>query len=111
MKIYKRAEFLKLPEGTIFSQGERWCFYGLQVKGETLGNDFIERSLIDIRSEGCEDWSEKLEEMLADGTSYPIDDAYGRDGLFEDDALFLVYEKSDLEELKNVINAALEAVE
>lgn len=111
MKIYTRAEFLKLPEGTIFAKGKPWFFDTLSVKGETCPYDFLCRELVNIESSGSDQRVDRLDEMLEAGASYPIEDAYGRDGCFDDDDLFLVYEKADLEELRNVINVALEVVE
>lgn len=35
IKIYNRQEFMKLPEGVIFSSGEPYAFMDMFIKGET----------------------------------------------------------------------------
>lgn len=97
MKIYTRKQFMKLPEGTIFSSGEPYAFSGIYIKGETLDVDFVESSLIDIESFSSEDNVDRMCEMEENGASYPINKDYGREGLFDDDMLYMVYEKEDLE--------------
>lgn len=102
MKIYSRAEFMKLPEGTVFIKEDLF-----RVKGETWDVDFIYRSLIDIESHDSNQLFDRLEEMEKKGTSYPINKDYSRDGMFDDSDLFLVFEKDDLLEIKNVLQTAL----
>lgn len=47
-------------------------------------------------------------EMEATGKSFPLDDeATGRDGLFDEDAIFLIYEISDLVKLRVMIDACI----
>ena len=107
MRVYNRKDFLALPEGTLFCQGEPWAFSGIQVKGETWGNDFLERSFDWVDADDSGDASLKLEEMLQTGASYPMGTGYGRDGMFNEDAVFLVHETADLVELKTVIENAI----
>lgn len=107
MKVYRLEEFRKLPEGTLFCEAEPWVFGTLHVKGETWESDFILRDLQSIEAEDSGQWGARLDEMLETGASYPINNAYGRDGTFNDKALFLVYETEDLLELRRVIDEAL----
>src|SRR5579859_2553998 len=103
MKIYSRTEFMKLPEGIIFSSGEPYAFSGLYIKGETWKVDFLESDLINIDSFSSNDNAEKMYDMETKGNSYPINKSYGREGLFDDNILYLVYEKEDLEYLIKVL--------
>lgn len=117
MKLYNRTEFMKLPEGTIFAKGKPWYFEDLSVKGETIkgsdGNniDWAERGLVWIEAINDEDQTNKLEGMLEDGLSGDIQISYGRDGCFDKEDLFLVYEYDDLMELQDIIDTALRKTE
>lgn len=116
MKILSRQDFLVLPEGAIFAAGTKWNFGGLEVKGET----------IEIGGERCGYWSlclewidsdgdvsgekgqwYRLDKMLADGASYPLDEGYTKCLPVDDDTLFLVYEATDLIALRKHIDTAL----
>lgn len=107
MRVYRRDEFMKLPEGTLYAKGKPWHFGELSVKGETWETDFTLRSLVNIESEDSGQWADRLFAMLDGGANYPLDPDYGRDGCFDKDDLFLVYEKADLEELQRVIAGAI----
>lgn len=108
MRIYKRAEFMQLPGGTIFSKGKPWAFSDLMVKSSPDGSlDFVCRSLINIDSHDSEQNWDRLEQMRDVGASFPLNEDYGRDGMFDDEDLFLVYEAADLIQLLSVVNAAL----
>lgn len=96
MRIYRRAEFMKLPEGTVFCKGKPWAFEDLCVKGETIPNNFYARGLQWVDAHDSGEAFDRLEEMLAEGASYPLETAEMRDGCFNDEDLFLVYEKADL---------------
>lgn len=107
MKIYRRKEFLDLPEGTIYAKGKRWYFDGLRIKGESYPNDwrYLDPMWIDAQDSG--EAFERLEEMLETGASYPMEEATSRDGLFDGEDIFLVAERADLEKLRAMIDTAL----
>jgi len=107
MRIYTRSEFMKLPPGTIFSSGEPFAFRDLLVKGESWECDFVQSSLIGIESFDSEQHADREYEMLEKGSSYPINKSFGREGLFDDKLLYLVYEDKDLVYLKNVISNSI----
>jgi hypothetical protein len=112
MRIYGRAAFMQLPEGVIFAKGQPWFWGDLCVKGETLHDDdgpidFAYRNLIGIESHDTGELVERFEAMLQQAVSFPMEDAYGRDGCFDKDDLFLVWERADLEEMMRVMGAAL----
>ncbi len=114
MKIYSRTEFMKLPEGVLFSKGKPWYWDGLHVKGDTIlidgrAIDFGERGLLSIEANDSGELIGRYEAMRADGASFPMEDAYGRDGCFDDEDLFLVWESDDLHEMARIIHAALTA--
>lgn len=111
MRIYTRQEFMRLPEGTLFSKGKPIHFSRLMAKGETLftddiANDFCCLELLDWESSGTDDWEERFDGMLERRESYPMNDLWGRDGYFDEDDLFLVFEPADLDALSEIIATA-----
>lgn len=99
MKVLRRDEFLALPPGTMFCKGKKWLFKELQVKGETvLDNGCWSLSLDGVSGDDSEEIFDRYEEMLTNSASYPLDDGYTRD-MFDEDALFLVFEADDLDVL------------
>lgn len=109
MKLLNRTDFLKMPAGTVFCEGEKWCFQGLMFKGETCpsGYDWYERDPAWIESKDSEESFSRLEDMMENGSSYPMESAEGRNGMYEDDSIFLVFEKADLLKLRDLIDGAL----
>ena len=107
MRIFRRKQFLSLPAGTIYAKGKRWYFSDFSVKADTLDNDWVQLSPMWIESRDDDDQFTKLEAMLEVGASYPMAESYGRDGFFDDDDLFLVPDRADLEQLRGIIDAAL----
>jgi hypothetical protein len=107
MRIYRRTEFLKLPEGTIYAKGKPWAFHNLSIKGYSLGDDWTYLDPIGIDGADSGDECDKLDAMLKHGESHPMARMYGRDGYFDTDAIFLVCERADLETLRKMIDDAL----
>lgn len=107
MRIYTRTDFMKLPAGTMYLKGSRWNFSDLEIKADTLGNDWVALSPFWPDGNSSEDCFNKLDDMLERGTSEPMNTGYGRDGCFNDDDLFLVLEKADIELLKAYCDEAL----
>lgn len=94
MKIVNRKTFLTLPEGTVYFKlgySERLC-----VKHETLGDDWYYKDFDSIGSFSDVEERERLEEMKQTGKSYPISKSFMRDGLFDFDETFMIYEKEDI---------------
>lgn len=111
MRILRRSEFMKLPAGTLFAKGtptgNPHMFDTIHVKGENIANDFYARDLTWIDGNTSELTHERLAGMLRDGTSYPLDNSIMRDGCFEENDVFLVYEHDDLQQLVEVFLTAL----
>ncbi len=108
MRVVNRKAFLALPEGTIYCKGEEWVFEGLCIKERNSGeNDWYEYdpAWIDEDSSTCFD---SLSEMLESGASRPMQDTICRDGCYDDDAIFLVFERGDLLKLRDRLNVAID---
>lgn len=115
MKVLRRDAFLALPAGVIFAKGKPWYFETPHVKGETIhfdgkAIDFMHRDLVQISSHGSSDLFERLDEMLETGASYPLNESDGRDGCFDDEDLFLIYEAADLDQMQAAVEEARDAI-
>lgn len=104
MKILNKQEFYKLPEGTLYSNYQPCVFSGLKIKQSTIYDaekpiDFIFESLIgNIDANDSGHFVDLLTESEEQKTSISLDfDCGERDGLYEEEALYAVYEKSDIE--------------
>ena len=113
MRIYNREDFFKLPIGTMFHEGKPFVFFDLQILKEVLCDendrpiDYYAQSLCTIESHSSEQLVDRQDEMLEKMASYPLNKDIGRDGCYDDRAIYLVYEKEDLEYLLEKINEAL----
>ncbi len=111
MKIVNRAQFLALPPNTLFSKYNP-CFFGeLEIKGETWDhcNDFLSQQVAcAIACTGSQDFADKLEDAQELGVSLAMDfDCQGRDGCFDEDQLFAVWEPADVAALIERLTACL----
>lgn len=98
MRIVNRAEFLKLPEGTLYSKYRTADFDLLAIKAQTTGNDFLTMTLADaIAWDDNADFTVTCFRLEEPGVSIPVDlDFFGRDGSFEPDQMFAVWERADV---------------
>lgn len=110
MKIVNRKDFLLLADGTIFCKGTKWCFDNLSIKGHSWESDFLYVDLCNIDANDTEQWVDRLEDSLSNGTSYPINNQAARDGMFDETDLFLIFEEKDLEFLIEIMKIALKSV-
>jgi hypothetical protein len=101
MRIVRRAEFLKLPPGTLYVAGKRWIFRGPELKHETTGNDWYFQKFDWIEAHDSNEAIDRLEEMLESGVSYPLETSIGRDGSFSEDELFLIFEAADIAQMQS----------
>lgn len=112
MRIYNRKDFLELPAGTIYADGCKWAITGFHIKGSTIRKDDGEAidwfyvNLVDT-ARGEEDIEEAFEKMLNEKISYPINVSQKRDGCFNDEDYFLVFEVEDLKIVRKYINLAI----
>ncbi len=114
MKIYNRKEFLKLPKGIFFAKGVEFSMDGFCIKDETIhddnghGIDFFYHNLVQIDShDSCQDADRKYD-MLYNNSSYPMNKSLNRDGMFDDDDIFLVFENDDLLDICRLICKTLD---
>lgn len=99
MKIVDRKTFLSLPAGTLFSTYQPCVFGDLRIKGDSIGEiDFFYQPITDaIACNDSSEFAEKLDAAQASGASLSMDfDCQGRDGMFDADQLFAVWEPADV---------------
>lgn len=101
MKIVNRGIFMSLPENTLFSKYEPCCFEHLHIKGDNCGSDFLAQQINDaIECNDSGEFTDKLDDAMANDTSVDMDfDCMGRDGCFDEDQLFAVWEPPDVKNL------------
>lgn len=107
MRIVNRKEFLAMPSGTVYCKYERMGILGdLCIKYRSLKADWYYLALADF--DDCNDSTEfvdKLDQMEKDPKlSYPLNcDTTARDGLFEDNEMFMVYDKKDVMNIVDIL--------
>lgn len=122
MKLLTRAQFLELPAGVFYAKNPQRgtdgvnsisiFFDDLCVKDETCRDDkgraidWWYRSLNSYDNEGDSNFYEQYM-RLKGGESVPLLSSISRDGLFDQDDLFLVYEQADLSALAQLMQAAM----
>lgn len=110
MRIITRQELLGLHEGAVYSEYAPCHFGTFQIKGESLKNDWYYQEISNaIAADSSDEAFEKL--LLAqDGKqTFSMDfDCMSRDGLFDEDQLYAVWEKEDVEALVKRLNQALD---
>lgn len=101
MKIINKKEFLKLPANTVFSDYEPCNFGPLMIKGDNVGNDYSEQQIADaIKCSDSGEFIDLLEKAGKEEISVDMDfDCEYRNGLFEDDGLYAIWEKKDIQAL------------
>ncbi len=111
MKIVDRKTFLAMPAGTLFSKYEPEVFGELCIKDESMPeiNDFIYQEIVNsIKCNGSFDMHLILNDAEKKGTSFQLDfDCTSRDGLFDSDQLFAVWEQNDVKALIDRLQEAL----
>ncbi|QDD91920.1 hypothetical protein [Pseudomonas oryzihabitans] len=103
MRIVNREAFLAMPAGTVFCKYEPCVFGNLEIKGESTVNaqgehiDYWSQDLAGaLKAENSGDYFEAIEAAEA-GQSVAMDfDCQSRDGLYEQDQLFAVWEPHDV---------------
>lgn len=115
MKILNRTQFMAMPKYTLFCKFEPHCFGELQIKHESYEHDFCSILVAHaVQTNDLGDFVEAMEKLMKDGGSIGMDFSYyGRDGQYDKDQLFAVWEKSDIhglmEQLERCIDALLDA--
>lgn len=117
MRIVDLPTFLTLPVGTVFAKYSRHHFDALSIKDESFGEHgdfwYVDLATPHFEGEGgSEGWDDILTAMASGVDSPPpaLDlTTVSRDGLYDKDQLFAVYEMADVEALIARLQRTLEA--
>ncbi len=102
-KIIDRKAFLNMPANTIYREYAPHIMGDVMIKGDSLDNDFWAQDLDNTKTDDlC-----GMIEMLESGNVEFDLDCESRDAMFNDDQLYLIYEKKDVEQLFNRIAECL----
>lgn len=101
MRIVDRKTFLAMPAGTVYAKFQPAVFEALSIKGATTadGADWSSQDLIPPPLSGVSDsaFMDSIDRMLEGETSGPLAwHCQCRDGLFDKDQLFAVFELDDV---------------
>lgn len=99
MRIVNLETFRSLPANTVFSKYEPCVFEGIAIKGDTWEFDFLVTSNISdaVECSGTGEFGEILFRAQSTGESVNMDfESQGRDGCFDKDQLFAVWEDKDV---------------
>lgn len=122
MKYVDRKTFLGLPAGVFYARVDRrpnavGIYDNLEVKGETLpsGRDFWSTAIVGLATPDDDDrcngeiLMEQEQAMRSAGASFPMNDTMVRYGLYDEDQMFMIFERGDLRRLRDLVDAAMEA--
>jgi len=108
MRIINRQEFLKMPSGTVYAKvPKEWIVEGLCVKFDSVGT--IDWYYMSFDWVDADDSSEAMDRMdkMKEGESYPVQNSITRDGLFDQEDQFMIYEKEDVETIIKELSRGL----
>ena len=103
MKIINRDKFLALPENTLYAKYTPCFFDDINIKGETVGDDFFTQNISGaVRCKDTGDFVEILANAQKTGSSFSMDfSCEDNDGIYDDNQLFAVWEHDDIIALIN----------
>jgi len=101
MKIVDHKTFMAMPPDTLFSKWRPCCFDELTIKGDSISCDFFAQDIASaIEPFGLESLSETCDRSAETGEQISIDlECQGRDGCFDDEQMFAVWEAADVVKL------------
>lgn len=115
MRIVNRKEFLELPNNTVYSKYESsGMIDGLHIKDESYTNDWVYFDLIcNIKASSDGELLDKMYKAENDHAFQIRNNLYccQRDGFYEKDDMFVIYNNEDIKALICRLNEVLNKVE
>ena len=112
VRIISREEFLKLPCGVMFSKYEDCRFGDRCVKDINIGeHDFMFTQMsVPVKAANDVDYYDKCVTARLNGSSIELNyDCVERDGCFDSDQMFAVFEEADLLALREKLSKCVGA--
>ena len=119
MKLLNKKQFMETGDDVLFSYFDTKSlmeFNNLNIKQTFSDSDYLEQSLLDeiwfqyedkVWTSGTDNLIE-AEKILKNWWDIRIDfDCYSRNWLFDEDAMFIVYDKEDIKRLINKLQGIL----
>jgi len=108
MRIVDYNTFIKLPEGTMYCEYSPCVFGDLKIKDETISNsDWFYSSLQSNPEFDSDFYGEACEPMKKGEDINPDFNCIERDGMFDYDRQFLIYNKGDVQAMINKLQSIL----
>jgi len=107
MKIVNIETFLKMPEGTIYTKYQSFGMVnGFYLKGESIGDiDWWYMDLLLSTEAKDSDEFFGLMDKAEYGKEFPVAyHTHSRDGLYEEEQMFLIYSEEDIKKLVDVLS-------
>ena len=102
MRVLSRKEFLAMPSGTVYSRFDPNVVTGLEVKLDSIPDDWFYISFIGAVP-GTDSGEVDSNLTVMESEDVKIDPFQIRDGLFDMDAQFITYTKYDVEEIVRIL--------
>lgn len=115
MRIVDRKTFLSLPPNTVYSISH-WTdktlstsITDLLIKGDTVAkSDYYEQTIPDFDCESLDDKFDAIEKAVKEGASLKTDfRVESRNSMFDENQMYAVWEKEDIERLIERLNECL----
>lgn len=119
MRVINKQQFYELPSGSVYSMYEPINLYGLKIKGNTIRHqdnnipfDYTYIDLIgNVKYDNSGEFFDLMNGLVIGETSFPLDfECHQRDGMFEPEEMFCIYEKADLIGLINKLTESLKLI-
>jgi hypothetical protein len=113
MRIVDAETFMAMPAGTVFAKYEPVVFEDLRIKGDTLhASDFLYQDLIPsfVTTDSSIEYIDHLQAIEYGQVAPDLDyNCQGRDGCFQMDQLYAVFEPRDVSAMISRLQEALAA--
>lgn len=110
MKLLSRDEFLKHPAPCVYAVSSGindLCFEGPLLKTENIENDWYYMDFKTWENSCSQEYFDNHGKMLINKEGFPLDESVGRDGMFDDDCIYLVYDNSDVRKMIELLSETL----
>lgn len=109
MQLVSRSKLMSLPNGIVYSKYEPFGdIVGLYKKEDTWSHDWIYQDLIKELGTDSTDFVQTVESIEA-GNKFELDlECTMRDGCFDDDQKYIVYDESDIRKLMAELQKSLD---
>lgn len=112
MRIVDRKTFLSLPKGSLYQKYKPAITGSINIKDDNSGdNDWFYQAIDGVTSINCDNTTDMfvaLQNAVDKGSHFDLDlDCCSRDGCYEEDQLFMIWEKKDIQMLIDRLQVAV----